>query len=179
MKFKLITISGVLLVSATFGLSLAQAEQGAYVPVAPQLQGWKLAEVDKILEKKAYLEKLEQKYKSSSAKTTQSKQPNKIGSKMEHESGAQENESLQTSKGGEWVACPVQRVRTEIVTQLPSEWWQTPQNGDLKNTMVSNVGGKPTLSCRYWAYGGLVSVMRLVPNGLNHCVAKRGGFSCS
>src|SRR4030065_1123643 len=162
MKNKLIKISGVLLVSAILGLPsaqvLAQAEQNAYVPLTPQIQGWKLAEVDKILEQKAYLEKMEQKYKSSSAKTTQSKPPNKARAIMEHESGANGNESLHTGKGGKWVACPVQKVRTEIVTQLPSDWWQTPQNGDLKNHKATSVGGKPTLSCLYWAYGGLVCV---------------------
>ena len=71
------------------------------------------------------------------------------------------------------IYCPKQKVRTEITTPLPSGWWQTPQVGSLLNTEVKNLAGKPTIFCKYWAYGRKVSVMKKVPRGyICHAVNK-------
>ena len=63
------------------------------------------------------------------------------------------------------IYCPKQKVRTEIVTPLPSGWWQTPQVGSLVNVKVKSLAGKATIFCKYWAYGKTVSVMKKVPPG--------------
>jgi len=94
-------------------------------------------------------------------------------------SRAERKEVNRSGKGDTWVACPAQEVQTKVITTLPNDWWQTTQVGELKSTAVTNIGGKPTLSCRYRAYGNLVSVMRLFPHGASRCIAKTGGFSCS
>lgn len=75
------------------------------------------------------------------------------------------------------IVCPVDSVRTEIVTPLPEPWWQTPQEGGLVTTRIDRVGGELTLTCAYLAYGRTVSVMRPAPTDLD-CKAVRGGFSC-
>lgn len=92
---------------------------------------------------------------------------------------ATRKEESRSGKTDMWVACPVQEVQTQVITTLPGDWWQTTQMGELKSTAVTNIAGKPTLSCRYKAYGNLVSVMRLYPPGVSRCIAKKGGFSCS
>lgn len=76
------------------------------------------------------------------------------------------------------VACPVGQVRTEITTNLPDPWWQTPQVGNLQSTRVGEVGGETTLICEYWAYGHTVSVMRHPPENMTNCNAHEGGFTC-
>ncbi len=76
------------------------------------------------------------------------------------------------------INCPVDQVRTEITTDLPDGWWQTPQRGSLQNTRVADVGGEPTLICEYWAYGTTVSVMRRPPERQPICTAQEGGFDC-
>lgn len=78
----------------------------------------------------------------------------------------------------EFIECPARRVRAEITTSLPADWWQTPQEGALVGAEVENIGGKPTLVCRYRAYGATVSVMRNAPAG-KRCQAGKGKFLCS
>jgi hypothetical protein len=68
-------------------------------------------------------------------------------------------------------------VKTEITTPLPSPWWNTPQVGKLERTDIETIGGKQTLVCKYWAYGGTVGVMHEVPEGVI-CEPTKGGFEC-
>jgi hypothetical protein len=75
------------------------------------------------------------------------------------------------------ITCPLTQARTEIVTPIPSPWWQTPQVGNLTGTAIETIGGHPTLVCKYWAYGHDVSIMRLPPKGRN-CKTTRTGFVC-
>lgn len=77
-----------------------------------------------------------------------------------------------------FIACPVERLRTEVVTNLPRDWWQTPQIGKLEATRVQRIGGKDTLVCAYRAYGATASVMRLPPQGSGRCRAAENGFYC-
>jgi len=83
-----------------------------------------------------------------------------------------------TLASAEEVTCPVNQVRTEVTTDLPDPWWQTPQVGNLQNTRVGEVGGETTLFCEYWAYGDTVSVMRHPPENTFNCSAHEGGFTC-
>jgi len=87
-------------------------------------------------------------------------------------------EAVPSESGGSNVRCPVSQVRAEIITSLPSPWWQTPQEGGVIETKVANIGGKQTLVCRYQAYGGGVSVMREMPAGMRSCTPVTGGFRC-
>ncbi|HGZ70824.1 MAG TPA: hypothetical protein ENK74_05450 [Nitratifractor sp.] len=63
------------------------------------------------------------------------------------------------------IYCPKPKVRTAITTPLPAGWWQTPQVGSLQRAEVKNLAGKPTIFCKYLAYGTEVSVMKRVPRG--------------
>lgn len=78
------------------------------------------------------------------------------------------------------VFCPVKEVRTEITTPLPVDWWQTPQIGELQKVTIENIGGAPTLVCKYWAYGINVGVMRRFPEGTRECKpnSQKDGFIC-
>lgn len=76
------------------------------------------------------------------------------------------------------IMCPVQQVRAEITSSIPSPWWQTPQVGSIKEARVQNIGGSYTLVCRYQAYGDAVSIMRKIPPGFSQCTPIRGGFQC-
>ncbi len=76
------------------------------------------------------------------------------------------------------IECPISQARTEMITPLPSGWWQTPYVSNLDKTKVGTVGGKPTLMCGYSAYGATVWVMHLAPDGAN-CVADATGFTCT
>jgi hypothetical protein len=78
-----------------------------------------------------------------------------------------------------FVACPLQQARTEITSNLPQGWWNTPQLGPLEDVRVETVGGKPTLMCGYWAYNTHVFVMRRVPQGISYCEPNGAGFICS
>lgn len=84
---------------------------------------------------------------------------------------------MSASAASQFIKCPVEKVRTEITTSLPSGWWQTPQVGSLTGTRIATVGGKKTLMCDYWAYGDKVSVMRKAPAGKT-CRSVSGGFRC-
>jgi hypothetical protein len=77
------------------------------------------------------------------------------------------------------VFCPIEQARTEMVSRLPEGWWQTPQLGNLVSLGVQNIGGEPTLVCRYSAYGAQVSVMRRFPEGKTDCrVSGSNRFTC-
>lgn len=76
------------------------------------------------------------------------------------------------------IDCPLTQARTEITSPLPSGWWQTPQQGNLQETKVGNIGGDPTLMCGYWAYGSTVYVMSKAPAGAN-CSSDASGFTCT
>ena len=76
-----------------------------------------------------------------------------------------------------FITCPVDKLRTEVVSDLPRGWWQTPQVGNLVDTRIQNIGGRDTLVCAYRGYGGTVSVMREAPAG-SRCRARTDGFSC-
>lgn len=78
---------------------------------------------------------------------------------------------------GTFIACPLQEARTEVVNNLPSGWWQTPQIGTLQGVRIQTIGGDITLVCGYWAYGTTASVMRLAPDG-SRCETRAGGFVC-
>jgi hypothetical protein len=77
------------------------------------------------------------------------------------------------------VFCPLESARTEMVTPLSGGWWQTPQVGRLTSLGIQNIGGQPTMVCRYGAYGTQVSVMRLFPEGRSDCrVSGSNRFTC-
>lgn len=83
----------------------------------------------------------------------------------------------QTEHSG-FIPCPLEELRTEVVSELPQGWWQTPQIGRLEGTYVQRIGGKNTLVCAYRAYGATASVMRLPPEGRPGCQAVENGFYC-
>ncbi len=100
--------------------------------------------------------------------------------KLQQQRRAQERNADQRAGaqgGATFIACPVERLRTEVVSDLPKPWWQTPQVGGLVETRVQRIGGDPTLVCAYRGYGGTVSVMRRPPRGMT-CRSRDGGFSC-
>lgn len=76
-----------------------------------------------------------------------------------------------------FVQCPLVQARTEIVSELPKGWWQTPFEGPLVGTRVVVVGDDKLLICDYQAYTTQAGVMMKVPASMN-CVAVDGGFSC-
>lgn len=82
-----------------------------------------------------------------------------------------------SNANGTFIACPLNEARTEVVSKLPSGWWQTPQIGTLQDVRIQTIGGDITLVCSYWAYGHTASIMRLAPNG-SHCETREGGFLC-
>jgi hypothetical protein len=86
-------------------------------------------------------------------------------------------ESTSTSRGF-FIGCPVKETRTEVTTQLPQPWWNTPQIGKLERVSVQTIGGNRTLVCEYWAYGRSVSIMRAFPEGTTDCSAAGNGFQC-
>ncbi len=80
--------------------------------------------------------------------------------------------------GTDRIECPVNQVRTEITTPLPSGWWQTPQVGNLQDTRITEMGGDTVLMCGYWAYGETVYIMKKAPTDTN-CTADATGFNCT
>lgn len=89
----------------------------------------------------------------------------------------QQTAQQRTTDNGTFIRCPVNKLRTEVVSDLPSPWWQTPQVGGLEDTRIQNIGGEATLVCAYRGYGGTVSVMREPPEGMS-CEARSNGFAC-
>jgi hypothetical protein len=82
------------------------------------------------------------------------------------------------SAKGQFIACPVKEMRTEVTTPLPQPWWNTPQLGKLERVSVQTIGGNRTLVCEYSAYGRTVSIMREFPEGATDCSAEGDGFWC-
>jgi hypothetical protein len=76
------------------------------------------------------------------------------------------------------VECPVPEIEARVTTKLPSDWWSTPQVGQVTGTEVAKVGGDLTLICKYRAYGTEISVMRKAPSNMG-CIAQPTGFACS
>jgi len=76
------------------------------------------------------------------------------------------------------IDCPAGQVQTRIVTPLPAGWWETPQIGNVANTKIADIGGKPTLMCGYNAFGTVVYTMKEAPVG-TECVAESNGFTCT
>jgi len=79
-----------------------------------------------------------------------------------------------TSAKAQSISCPLEQIRLEVTTRLPSGWWNTPQVNVLQNTRVITLGGKKTLQCDYGSAG---RIMHLAPVGRT-CTAVSGGFSC-
>lgn len=75
------------------------------------------------------------------------------------------------------IDCPLQQARTEITSNLPDGWWQTPQVGRLTETKLANIGGDPVLMCGYQAYGDTVFILRKAPEGAT-CETTATGFFC-
>jgi len=82
--------------------------------------------------------------------------------------------AVPSSAQAQSISCPLERIRLEVTTRLPSGWWNTPQVNVLQNTRVITLGGKKTLQCDYGSAG---RIMKLAPAGRN-CTAVRSGFSC-
>ena len=76
-----------------------------------------------------------------------------------------------------FVQCPLVLARTEVVSELPTGWWQTPYEGPLAGTRVEVVGSDKLLICDYQAYTTQAPVMMKVPASTD-CVAVDGGFNC-
>ncbi|MDH5657634.1 MAG: hypothetical protein OEZ34_17090 [Spirochaetia bacterium] len=76
------------------------------------------------------------------------------------------------------IGCPVQTIDVQVKTRLPKEWWDTPQRGNLAGIDIQRIGGKPTLVCKYRAYGTTVSIMRKLPDGTSNCTKNGNQFRC-
>lgn len=70
--------------------------------------------------------------------------------------------------------CPAEKIRREVTTALPDGWWSTPIVTSLRNTKVTEIGGRTVLQCRYGPSG---NIQRYAPRR-GTCEAKPGGFSC-
>jgi hypothetical protein len=76
----------------------------------------------------------------------------------------------------EVISCPLDQIRREITTPLPTGWWNTPIVNSLTETKIIQFSsGNKALQCRYGPAG---SIMLKQPSGQN-CTAVRGGFRCS
>jgi len=73
----------------------------------------------------------------------------------------------------EYIACPLNRIVTDVTTPKPAGWWSTPQEGALQGTDILQMGDKPVLLCYY----GVGSIMRDAPPG-SECRAEARGFRC-
>ena len=47
------------------------------------------------------------------------------------------------------ILCPINEVTAGIMTQLPEDWWNTPQIGRLSGVQIRQLGGEPLLTCLY------------------------------
>lgn len=74
------------------------------------------------------------------------------------------------------VLCPLDRIRTEIVTPFSAPWWQTPIQAQLTNVKMETVGGATALICDYAGYG----LARRLPGGTTDCRTnnQKNGFVC-
>jgi hypothetical protein len=93
--------------------------------------------------------------------------------------GQQHNGSAPAKAGSQQeISCPVPEVKTEITTNLPKPWWNTPQIGKLQSVGIQVIAGEKTLVCHYSAYGTQVSVMRKFPEGARDCKTVGNRFEC-
>jgi hypothetical protein len=76
-----------------------------------------------------------------------------------------------------YIQCPVRSIETNVTTRLPDGWWSTPQGGNLTDTEIVSIGGRPKLLCIYRTPGTEVSITRDAPSGAS-CTATNAGFKC-
>lgn len=72
------------------------------------------------------------------------------------------------------IACPAERVRREVTTDLPNGWWSTPYVNTLQSTKIVEIGGRKALQCDY---GNAGRIQRYAPNN-SICQAGPRGFQC-
>lgn len=75
----------------------------------------------------------------------------------------------------ERINCPLPQIRREVVTPLPSGWWNTPIVNSLTEVRVVTIGGRKALQCRY---GGAGSIQRYAPDGAE-CRVVGNAFDCA
>lgn len=151
----------IVLVCLLFGMSLVYAQEYR----------------DKAAEEKAELEKQAQ-IKEQQDRNWNAREKNSVD-KSQYKPQPQQNNgySDKPSSAAQFIPCPVTQIEARVTSSIPSDWWDTPQQGNLQNTRVTDVGGSPTLQCLYWAYGREIPLMKRVPAGL-HCTAQSNGFRC-
>jgi hypothetical protein len=81
---------------------------------------------------------------------------------------------LPTTALAEQIECPLEEIRREVTTPLPSGWWHTPQVSSLRETRVMTIGGRTALQCDYGLSG---NIQRYAPEGAT-CEALADGFDC-
>ena len=72
------------------------------------------------------------------------------------------------------IDCPLAQIRREIITPLPSGWWQTPIVNSLTEARVTSIGGRTALQC---VYGSAGRIQRHAPDGATCRVSGRS-FVC-
>ena len=72
------------------------------------------------------------------------------------------------------IDCPRNQIRREIVTRLPSGWWQTPIVNSLTDVRVTTIGGRTALQC---IYGPAGRIQRHAPANAT-CRASGQRFIC-
>ncbi|MBD3679843.1 MAG: hypothetical protein HUJ27_15765 [Rhodobacteraceae bacterium] len=82
---------------------------------------------------------------------------------------------LAPAASAETIRCPVSQIQSEVTTNLPNGWWNTPIANSLTDTrIITFSGGRKALQC---VYGPAGSIQRYAPEG--DCRAVRGGFECA
>jgi len=78
------------------------------------------------------------------------------------------------------ISCPVSEVTTGVMTNLPEDWWSTPQLGRLDGAEIRQIGGQTVLTCLYRIRDREVALMRRPPAGAMSCQLRPAGigFSC-
>lgn len=78
--------------------------------------------------------------------------------------------------GVQRIACPVQRVRSDIATRLPRAWSSQPTWAELQEARVVRAGrGRPQLVCDYGSAG---EISRLAPRA-TRCRSRGDHFVCA
>ncbi len=80
---------------------------------------------------------------------------------------------LSTMAMADDIACPLERIVSDVTTRKPAGWWSTPKEGVLQGTDIVHMGDKQVLVCHY----GVGSIMRDAPPGAQ-CRAVETGFHC-
>lgn len=81
---------------------------------------------------------------------------------------------ISASAQAETIRCPLDQIRREVTTPLPSGWWNTAMVFTLRETRVTDIGGRKALQCDYGPSG---NIQRNAPDGAD-CRAIPGGFEC-